>query len=157
MKKYTLVLTILTIAGVLYVSAPASVYADNGGFREDGLIQRIMEKFGLNKDAVDQVVNQYRSERHAEMQQKQDENLNQAVSDGKITQDQKTALQEKMKEWHGDKPDFSNMSREERRKEMESHREQMQNWAKDQGIDLQQLNLHGPKGPGMGRHGEIDD
>lgn len=157
MKKYTLVLTILTIAGALYISVPASVYADDGGFRENGLIQRIMEKFGLNKDAVNQVVNQYRSERKAEMQQKQEENLNQAVESGKITQGQKTALQEKMQEWRDSKPDFSNMSQKEKREDMENHREEMQNWAEDQGIDLQQLNLGGPKGPGIGRHGEIDN
>lgn len=154
MKRSTLVLSVLVLAGVIYVSAPASVYANDGGFRENGLIQRIMEKFGLNKSDVGAVVNQYRAEKQAEMQQKQEQNLNQAVSDGKITEEQKTALQQKMQEWHDNKPDFSQMSKEERETERDSHREEMQNWASEQGINLQDLNF-GPKG--MGRHGMDND
>lgn len=154
MKRSTLVLSVLVLAGVIYVSAPASVYADDGGFRQNGLIQRIMERFGLKKADVDEVVNQFKEEKQAEMQQKQEQNLNQAVSEGKITQEQKTALQQKMQEWHNNKPDFSEMSKEERESERDSHRQEMQDWAESQGINLQDLNF-GPKG--MGRHGMDND
>jgi len=90
----------------------------------DTLITRIAEKFNLKKEDVEAVFDSVHQEKMEEMAKEREEKLNQAVSDGIITQTQKDAL-------------FSKMN--ENQNERRENREEMQQWFKDQNIDQEKL------------------
>ena len=101
------------------------------------LASRIAEKFGLNESDVEAVMTAVHEEHMQQMQDDREERLNQAVSDGVITEDQKNAILSKMQENAG---------------ERKQNREEMQAWFQSQGIDETKLHEYlgfGPhKGPG---------
>lgn len=61
-------------------------------------VEKLAQKLGLSQEKVQVAVEQIHEEQRAEMDKKLEERLNQAVKDGKITEDQKKALLEKLKE-----------------------------------------------------------
>jgi hypothetical protein len=103
------------------------------------LLDKIIEKFGLNKTEVEQVVNEYRGERRQQMQAQYEQRLNQAVTDGKITAEQKQLIMNKHNELQS-QWDSENQQRQQ-------HHEEMEAWAEENNIDLSAL------GFGMGRNG----
>lgn len=103
------------------------------------LLDKIIEKFGLNRTEVEQVVTDYRTERRNQMQTQYEQRLNQAVADGKITEEQKKLILEKHNQLQSQWDAESN--------ERQQHREEMQAWAKENNLDLSYL------GMGMGRGG----
>lgn len=116
------------------------------------LLDRIIEKFGLNKSEVEQLVTDYRTERRIQMQAQYEERLNQAVTDGKITKEQKELILEKhnqlQSQW-----DYEKQQRQQ-------HREEIQAWAEKNGIDLSYVGFgmgqgHGNRG-GMMRGKGMD-
>ncbi len=154
----------LLIAGVtagLAVSSLAAVGAasaatDNSG--PTGLIDKIASKFNLNKDEVAAVFEEERKAHEAERKTKADERLSKAVSDGKITADQKAKIIAKQAELKAardaDKDAMKNKTPTERRAAMEAKRTELEKWAKDNGIPTEYLHPagghKGPGGPGMG-------
>ena len=96
------------------------------------IVERLADKFGLNVADVEEVFIQERSEHHEMMRQTIEERLNQAVADGKITEEQKNALLAKRDEMQAD-----------REAEREEHRAKMQKWFEDQGIDPEVLAQYG--------------
>lgn len=103
------------------------------------LLQKIIDKFGLNQTEVDQVVADYRNQRRQQMQAQYEERLNQAVADGKITEKQKQLILEK----HNQLQSQWNAQLQQR----QQHYAEMQAWAKENNIDLSYL------GFGLGRGG----
>lgn len=103
------------------------------------LLDKIVEKFGLNQTEVEQVVTDYRNERRGQMQAQYEERLNQAVTDGKITEEQKKLILEKHNQLQSQWDSES--------QQRQQHREEMQTWAEENNIDLSYL------GFGMGRGG----
>jgi hypothetical protein len=112
-KKKKLIIPVaalVALAGISAYSLKAS--ADERGSRN--MSQEIAEKFNLNQDEVDSFFSEKREQRREENQSRMEENLSQAVLDGKITEDQKNALIEKREEMQANREDMSNLSREER-------------------------------------------
>lgn len=112
---------------------------------QDSLVQKLADKFHLNKPDVQAVFDQ----NHQDMKQKRQAmlkaRLDQAVKDGKLTADQETKLLAEIQTLH----DQNKADKKGDRKEMHDHLEQ---WAKDNGIDLSQVLPH-PDGP-RGHHGD---
>jgi len=128
--KKALIVSVLA-AGIL-VAGVTAVKADEDTSGYPPIVQRLVEKFGLNEADVKAVFDEERSARQAEMQARHEERLNQAVSDGKITEEQKQAILAKQGE-----------------------REEMKAWAESEGIDwevLQEL-MGGPGFKGGPRGG----
>jgi len=115
-----LIMTTVFSAGVLAVR---SVKADETATFSP-LVEKLIEKFNLNKDEVNNVVNEVKSERQQQMLKFQEERLNQAVADGVITNSQKQALLDKFTQ---------------RQNKRQQEREEIQNWFKTQGIDQTKL------------------
>ena len=133
-----LILTLLTIGlyGVSQVSAEDLA-------SHAPIVQRIADKFGLNVADVEEVFTQERQEHHQLMRQNFEERLNQAVSDGKLTEDQKNALLEKIDEVKAEREAYRLQNREE-----------MQAWFSQQGIDPEVLGKYlGGFAKGFGRGG----
>ena len=120
--------TVLAL-GVL-VSAGVGInlaLADDEGYYPS-IVTTLAEKFNLNESDVEAVFDAVHEERHEQFMQNRQENLNQAVEDGVITEEQKQALQDKWEEMH------------EHRLE---HHEEMQAWFEEQGIDHDALMSYG--------------
>lgn len=115
----TLTLAVLAVAGKT-ITTPANALENN----YPSLIQKIAETFNLNQGEVENVVNQNREEVQQERQQLRTHNLDQAVENGVLTNEQKEALENK---W------------QERKSEMEQHREEMNKWMEEQNIDHEAL------------------
>ena len=151
MKK--LILITFLAAGVLVLGTTAVKADETRDYPP--IVQKLVERFGLNEDEVKAVFDENRTERKEERQAKHDEKLDQAVSDGVITEEQKQALEAKREEMKPDKGEFRDLSKEEREVQREAHRGEMESWAEGQGIDLEALHqFMGPKkGPGRRRPG----
>ena len=111
------------------------------------MVQRLVEKFDLNTAQVQQVMDEVRSEHQQKMEVRLEENLTQAVTDGKITEEQKQAITAKHEQMQVKHEELKNLSPEERREKMQAWHEEMRQWAEDQGIDLP--GLMGPFGRGF--------
>lgn len=123
------------------------------------LVEKISTKFGLDKNEVQKVFDQEKTEMHAKMQVKQEERLSALVKDGKITEAQKTLIANKQKEMQAkretNKDNFKNLTPEERKTQMESKKAELDAWAKENGIDPTYLmpafgGKGGHHGPRMG-------
>ena len=137
-----LLVTLMLLGGLVsagYIGGSA-VLADDFS-PHDTLITKIAQKFNLTESDVEAVFESVRDERQAEMKKLHEERLDQAVTDGVITQEQKNALVAKMQAHH---------------EERGQYREEMQNWFAEQGIDETKLREylgfggHGPRGMGPG-------
>jgi hypothetical protein len=142
MKKNIFIPTlVLTIALMLTALNTSYVQAD---FEGNGFVQRIAERFGLDENDVDEFMGEMHEQRRQDMEIAREERLNQAVTDGVITEEQRQALEVKWAEQFA---------------EHEQHREEMQAWFEKQGIDHEALMQYGGLGPkrssshGMGMMG----
>lgn len=110
MKKYlphlliALALIVVSGLGINYAQA-------NGNHRSEIIINRLAEKFNLDKTEVEQVFAKNRAKRQQQMQARLEENLDQAVEDGKLTEEQKNLLLDKRAEM---KDEMKNLSWNER-------------------------------------------
>jgi len=95
------------------------------------IIQLLAEKFGLNQDDVAQVFDQERQQQQQRMQVDRETHLEQAVTDGVITEDQRQLILQ---------------HQEEMAQQREEHRQQQQQWAEDNGIDMDALHSYGMGG-----------
>jgi hypothetical protein len=114
------------------------------------VIQKLVEKFNLNKDEVSAVLTQDRTERQAEREADFSTKLSEAVTAGKITETQKTAILAKHEEVQAKREALKTGTREDRKTQMQALRTEMQDFLKTQGID--ESVMPAPQGPrgGMG-------
>lgn len=140
MTKKTLLIPVSALVltmGVIY-AAPSMVSAQVSDSSIPPLAQRIAERFKLNPEEVQQVFSEYKDEMHAEHEARMLDKFDQLVSEGKITEDQRNAIVDKLttlREEH-DSQAWQSLSKEERRKKMESKHEELKAWAEAQGIEL---------------------
>lgn len=114
---------------------------------QDSIIQKIADKFHLNKSDVQSVFDQNHQEMQAKHQQMLKDRLDQAVKDGKLTQAQETKLLAELKTLHDE---TKSDNRADRRANRQAMHDELEQWAKDNGIDLGQV-MPRP-GHGMGMH-----
>jgi hypothetical protein len=145
-KQIAISALVLTVAGSGLFTAQA--FAQEGKIESDTLIQKISDTFTLNKADVEKVFVTHRSEHKAEMVKKFEERLDQAVKDGKLTEAQKTLILNKRKElsneMKGKLESFKSMAPEERKAAMQKQHQELEEWAKQNSIDLTWL-MHGFK------------
>ena len=145
-----LVFSLVLGAGAYGVSR---VQAQNqaGLDRFNSLVDKLVSKFNLNKEEVEQVFEEERQARWQEMEQKRNEivgeKLDQAVKNGELSNEQKQLITNKLaeleKEREANREAHQNLSEEERAQTMKNHREELEKWASDNKIDLKYLFLGG--------------
>lgn len=118
------------------------------------IVQKIAERFGLNESDVEDVFDEVHAEHHAEMLANFEDRLSQAVTDGKITEDQKQAILDKHEEFQAKMDEIKDMPEDERRAAMEQIHEDMKTWADENGIDIPLFAMGRGPGPedGGGHH-----
>jgi|APSaa5957512622_1039677.scaffolds.fasta_scaffold08563_2 hypothetical protein len=126
MKKLLIVAVALGVFMATGVLSTGQVRADE--VNKQPFWQRVAEKFGLNQDEVQTFVQEERGQRREQMQANREEKLDQAVSDGVLTSEQKEALEVKHEEM-----------RQEREANRETHKAEMDSWFESQGIEHETL------------------
>jgi competence protein ComGC len=153
MKKTLLIPALaLTMAGtVLFATNQVNA---QGTDRQTTLVQKLADKFGLNKDEVQAVFDQEKTDRQADRQNKFGARLDQLVKDGKITEAQKQLILDKFKTIEADRAakmeQMKSMTPDQRKAAMKADHEALQKWASDNGIDLK--SVFGGFGHRMGGH-----
>lgn len=142
------VLTAAVLGGGVFALS-ASAQTTNG---DDSLASKIASKFNLNKDEVQTVLNEHRTEMHAEFREKHlerlEERLTQAVQDGDLTEEQKTKILDYLKSQETNLENLEDKTKEERKAAFEAHREELKKWAEDNGIDEKYVLFGGGHGSG---------
>lgn len=157
-KKPLLVAGIVGTVGIGTLATGAVANAESGatesGGPMSGLVDKLVSTFNLDKDKVQEVFDEQRTEMEQQREQGRAEKLQALVDDGTITSAQKTAIETKIKEMkesrEQNKDSFKDMTEEERKSAMDEKRIEMESWAEEQGIDLNELKgiFGGPGGHG---------
>jgi polyhydroxyalkanoate synthesis regulator phasin len=120
-KKHMMAGVVTTvIAGSLIGANAASAQTSNGS----SIVDKIVAKFNLNKDEVQAVFDEQRTEQQAERATEMSDRLQDKVNSGDITAEQKTLIEQKLAE--------QQTTRETERTELEK-------WASDNGVDMKYL------------------
>lgn len=151
---------VTTVAvGSLLGIGTASAQSTTG---QTSVVDKMVEKFNLNRDDVQTVFEEVHDERHAEMEAKRAERLASLVEDGTLTQEQADALQAKHDEMEALRESWRDegLTSDEIRQNMQDVRDGFKTWAEEQGIDLDNIRPasgefggHGHRGP----HGQMMD
>ncbi len=151
-KKSLLLAGVFATLGVVSLAGIGAVSAQSDRSNGSTLAEKIAQKFNLNKDEVQQVLKADREEKQSEHKAKQEERLNNAVTNGKLTEEQKTKILDRMKEMQQareqNKDNMKSMSDEERHAFMKDKREALDAWAKENNIPKEYMSMAGPHGPG---------
>lgn len=122
----------------------------------ESIIERLAAKFNLNKSDMESVFDEERKAHQTEMSAKLEERLAQAVTDGKITEAQKALILEKHQELQSqresERETWQNMTREERRTEMQKRHDELNAWLEANNIPTDLFPEFGNMN-GNGRHG----
>lgn len=114
----------------------------------NSLVDKIATTFNLNKDEVQKVFDEDRQTHESERQAKTKERLEQAVKDGKLTQEQVDKILAKQQEMESSMNDLRDQTEEERKAAMETKRTELEEWAKNNNIPDEFA--HFLRGPGPG-------
>lgn len=138
-------LTVLMLGFMpLVANAPAYAATNTVPTRTNffqGLVTFLEQKFGLDKGQVTAAVNDYRNQQKQTMQQnmqnREKSRLDTLVSQGKITSSQEQAiLDELAKLKQGYSADsLKNLTPQQRKDQFQKEQQELQDWAKSQGID----------------------
>lgn len=145
-KKPLLVAGVVGTIGAGTLATGAVVNAQSGAERAgsmSGLVDKLASTFNLDKTKVQEVFEQQRSEMEQQREIKMNERLQVLVDEGKLSGAQKTAIMAKLKELKENRQEnmneFKNMTKEERKSAMDEKRTELESWADEQGVDLNEL------------------
>jgi hypothetical protein len=113
------------------------------------IVQKLAERFNLNPSEVEDVFQEMHEERQADMHAQFEERLNDLVSEGKLTEEQKLKVLDKIEEMQTKMESLRDLNPEERRQESREMHEEMRKWFEDSGINFEELRFM-VKLPGRG-------
>ncbi|HEV7453760.1 MAG TPA: hypothetical protein VGO07_00705 [Candidatus Saccharimonadales bacterium] len=151
-KKALIMAGVGTVVGLAAFAGVASAQTPAASDGQQSLVDKISAKFNLNKSDVQAVFDQDKSAHQAEMQQKMDDRLTQAVTDGKITAAQKTAIESKHAEVKAYFESIKDKPAAEQKTLMKAKMDELQQWAKDNGLSdffMMKGGMHIGGGPGL--------
>lgn len=130
------------VAGLVAISlfGVKQISAQGWGGNYQTLVQKIAQKFNLKEADVQSVFEEVRTEHQTQMQTNYEDRLSQLVKDGQITETQKKLILAKHQELQNKRPadmsNWKNMTRDQRKVKMDQERTEIENWAKQNGIDV---------------------
>jgi hypothetical protein len=132
------VLTILVLGGA--VLGVTRVAAEDSTRKYPPIIDKLVQRFGLNVDEVKAVFDTERTERQVENKTRFEEHLAQAVTDGKLTEAQKQLVLQKHEEMQSQRQaeidSMRDLTPEQRREKMKERQAEMKAWAEQNNIDV---------------------
>lgn len=155
-KSILTIAAVSVLAGGLVVATTAFAQTSNSQNAVPSLVSEIASKFNLNKSDVQGVFDQHRKEVMAKQETNYENYLANLVSQGKITEEQKQLILNKHNElitqMQNNKSNFKNLTPAQRMQQMQATRQDLQNWAKQNNIDIKYLHPFG-FARGFGRRG----
>jgi hypothetical protein len=119
------------------------VYAHDGQHQsnmQQTFIQKMVQKFGLKESEVQAVFDEARKEHISQIKARFEEKLNTAVKNGELTEEKKQIILGKQQELEKDRSanleKLKNMTQDERRQALEKQKSDLEQWAKQNSIDL---------------------
>jgi Skp family chaperone for outer membrane proteins len=158
-KKILLpVLAVVAIGGATYIYTGTAHAATSTTYPWSDLVTKISQKFGLDKTQVQTVFDDFhaqkKSEREADMKNREEARLTRLVTDKKITEAQKQAILSELtaikSKYNQDA--LKDKTPEERKTHMQAMKDELTTWAKNQGIDPNYLFPTFGGGPMMRMH-----
>lgn len=145
----------VAIVGVVGVAFATSAFAQNGT-STTSYVQKLSQKLGLAEEKVQTAVSEIHDERHTEMVSQHEQKLQTYVENGELTSAQKDLIIAKMNEFHASRDsrmqEMQNKTPDERRTAMEAERTALENWAKENNIDMKYMRPFGKGFGGRGGH-----
>lgn len=149
MKKLLISGAVITAIG-LSAAIPTLAVSAESNASQGNLVDKIATQFHLNKDDVQKVFTENWQANQVKHKQAEKDHLATLVKDGKITQVQSdlisTKLAELQTEREANHDDMKSKTSAERKAFMDSKKAELEQWAKDNGIDISLL--HPQAGPG---------
>lgn len=161
-KRPLLLVGVFTSIGAAGLGSSALVTAETNTSGTDSLATKIAQKFNLKTEDVQAVFTEDRAAKETERQAEVEKTLAQAVTDGKLTAEQKDKIIAKQKElqtqresehaaMEGKTDAEREAALEAKKTEMDTKRTELTKWAADNNIPTEYLKYvtgHGDKGPG---------
>lgn len=135
-KKLTIAIAAVVLLGTVGYTASLAIAQSSDGSNHP-FVQDLAQNLGVSEAEVKEAFDEVHADRFAQKHTLYEEWLDQAVTDGAITQEQKQALLDK---W------------EEHKVHKTEHKEEMEAWYEAEGIDMEALGAY-KKGLGYGRFG----
>lgn len=158
-KKSLLTGGVVTAVGLSTVLGMGLASAQSGTAGTSGLIDKIAQKFNLNKADVQAVFDEDKAARQADRQAKEKQRLDQAIQDGKLTQEQEDKIIAKQAElrtqMEAERETLKDKTEAERRTLMEQRRTELEKWATDNNIPLEYLHPGGHRPGGRDKDGGL--
>lgn len=142
MKRTLIVSTVaLAIIGMAVV-ASSDALAHGGSYMNgySSIVEKLVQKFGLNQTEVEAVFDEARKEHQDQMKANFEQRLSQAVNNGEISEAQKQAILEKheelIKKHEENWQNKQNLTKEQMMELKSKEREELKSWVEQNGIDL---------------------
>lgn len=103
---------------------------------QQNLVDKIASTFNLNKSDVQKLFDEDRQQHEADRQQKFEDRVNQAVKDGKLSQELADQLIAKQKELATYRDSLRDKTPEEERQLMKTKMDELRTWMKDNNISM---------------------
>ena len=138
------------VIGGAAIFGAAGAQAQGFGGGNTNFVAALAAKLGIGQDKVQSAMDSVRTDQQAKAQKNFEDRLTKAVKAGTITEAQKKLILDKHNELKAnrDKQDKTAMTMEQRRAAAEKMRTDLEAWAKQNNIDLQ--NFFGGRGVGGG-------
>lgn len=149
-NKTKLIITSVVASSMLVVSAAPALAADTNQSKPS-FWDKIMMGIGFKKDLSPEKKADRIKAMEVKHEQKLNERLDAAVSAGKLTAEQKDALKAKLEAIEQIKAQNAGKTKQEKRDALKSARADLQQWATDNGVNLQDIMPQKPHGPGMSK------
>jgi len=134
MKKKIVLPAFLAIA-ILAIGILATGVSAEESYSYPAVVQRLANRFNLNVRDVRRVFDEERDERRAEAFARFADRLDDLISEGKITEEQKDAILDKHEDMHNTMEELDGLSPDERHEEMQKIHEEYRNWLEEQGFE----------------------
>ena len=146
MKKLHALMIATTAALPVFAAGGVLVSAATDSARpESSLVQKIATKFNLKTEDVQAVFDEVKTERKAEMDQRINDRLSEAVANGELSQEQADKITAKRAELsatrEANREAWTTMSSEERRTLLQEQRDSLKAWAEENGIEMRWLSI----------------
>jgi uncharacterized membrane protein len=149
-NKAKLIVTSVVASSMLVVGA-IPVLAATEQAAKPSFWDKIMLDLGFKKNLTPEKKAARVEEMKTRHTQKLNDRLDAAVAAGKLTTEQRTALQQKLEAIDQIKKENAGKTKQEKKEALKSARADLKQWANDNGVNLQDIMPKKPHGPGMGK------
>lgn len=149
-NKAKLIITTAVASSALVLSAMPAL-ASNNTAPKPNFWDKIMLDLGFKKNLTPEQKQAKVESMKAKHEQKLNDRLDSAVSAGKITADQRTVLQQKLEAIEQIKQANAGKTKQEKRDALKSARDDLQKWASENNINLQDIMPQKTRAQGMGK------